>query len=114
MAFFDGIPSTGPGPTSGQLALTQHPNPCHTQACLCSWILNTSVPEILNSKILCYESLIKLQKKYYFEILALKYLKIPVTKIPLLTSPEKIPTFTAFGNMQKYDESMIKDIHTKR
>ena len=46
--------------------------------------LNTSTLEILKSKNLRSESLIKLQKKKcYFEILALKYLKNPGTQTPL-------------------------------
>ena len=45
--------------------------------------LNTSIPKILKSKNLCNESLNKLPKNYYFEILVSKYLKIAGTQTPL-------------------------------
>ena len=46
--------------------------------------LNNSIPEILKSKNLFNELLNKLPKNYYFEILVLKYLKIPGTRTSLL------------------------------
>ena len=45
--------------------------------------LNTLVAVILKYKNLRNESQIKLVKNYYFEILVLKYLKIPRTQTPL-------------------------------
>ena len=46
------------------------------------FFLNTSIPEILESKNLWNESLNKLQKNYFFEMLVLKYLKNPGTQTP--------------------------------
>ena len=53
--------------------------------CVQGYFLNISIPEILKRKILCNESLNILPENYYFEILVLKYLKIPGTQTPLIT-----------------------------
>ena len=50
--------------------------------------INTSKPEILDSKSLRNVSLIKLPKYYYSELLILKYLKNPGTQTPLQIVPK--------------------------